>query len=224
MNIALINLYDDNYQSMADLTTPIKTAYCEKHGYKFFEKINGFIPNITVGYQKCFWLADLMLEHPEIEWFLHLGTDCLITNHSIKLESFIDNDYHFMVTKDDTGINGENFFIRNTPEGREYIENLKQIHPVWNTEEGNMRDDEKNPKWNKITKYLSQSTINSYDHQWYPHKKSTDQLGGKLGWEKGSFVLHAITGLLPGRAANEPFVYEWKMNILRSRLDEIIWE
>ena len=224
MNIALINLYNDKYQSMADLTGPSKVEYCKKHGYTFLERVNNFIPDIPVGYQKCFWLADLMIEHPEIEWFLHLGTDCLITNHTIKLESVIDNNYHFMVTKDDTGINGENFFIRNTVEGREYIERLKEIHPIWKTEEGNMRDDENNPKWRSITKYLSQSTINSYDHQWYPHKTTkVDQLGGKLGWEKGSFVLHAITGYLPGRVLGEPFVYDWKMNILKSHLNDIIY-
>lgn len=223
MNIALINLYNDKYQSMADLTSPGKLKYCNKHGYIFLEKVNDFVPDIPVGYQKCFWLDELMLQMPEVDWFLHLGTDCLITNHNVKLESYIDNNYHFMVTKDDTGINGENFFIRNSPEGREYIKRLKEIHPVWKTEEGNMRDDEFTPKWRSITKYLPQRTINSYDLQWYPHKPNRDQLGGTVNWEPTDLVLHAITGYLPGRVPGEPFVYEWKMNILRSHINDVIF-
>jgi len=223
MKIAIIDLYTKEYQTMAEITVPRKIAYAEKHGYIYLDKTDNFIPDKAIGYQKCYWLSELMRDHPEIDWFLHLGTDCLITNHTVTLESIIDNDYHFMVTKDPTGINGENFFIRNSLEGREYIERLKEVHPLWNTEEGNMRDDEHNPKWRAITKYLPQCTINSYDKKWYPHLSELDQLGSRCGWLPTDFVLHAITGLIGAtHGLGDPIRYEWKMNILRSHLDDEI--
>jgi hypothetical protein len=216
LKIALINLHTPNYQTMADLSVPGKEQYAKKHGYMFFNKTDNFVPDIPIGYQKCYFLADLMLEHPDIEWFWHSGTDCIITNHNIKLESLIDPTVHFIVCKDGQGINADVFFIRNSTEGREYIEHLKTYHVTSGTEQGQMWDDEHNPKWRAITKYLPQQTMNAYDLTWYPHMSGTDRLGGRSAWQPGDFVLQAVTGLNDGWTAEQ--IYQWKLNILQSNM------
>ena len=50
-----------------------------------------------------------------------MEADMLITNPSVKLEQFIDNDNHFFLCKDVNGWNGGSFIVRNTPEAKEWL-------------------------------------------------------------------------------------------------------
>lgn len=221
MKIAMVDVHDSNYLEMAAMTVPVKQRYAEKHGYEFLCKNENLVPNLHVGFQKCFYIADLMKERPDVDWFWHAGTDCLITNHNIKLESLIDDNFHFIVTKDDHGICADIFFIKNSEEGRRYMEHLKQPHPASGTEQGHMWDDEHNPEWRQITKYLSQNAMNSYDKDFYPHKGFKDRLGGKLNWEPGDFLLHAISGLHPQFTPRQAL--ERKLVIIKKNLSHVIF-
>jgi len=220
MKIALVELHTPNYNSMADITLPGKISYANKHGYTMFVKTDNFVPNIHVGFQKCFWMYDLMIANPDIDWFWHTGTDCMITNSEIKLESLIDENFHFIVTKDDHGIGANVFFIRNTHEGREYMKHLQDPHPASGSEQGHMWDDEYNPIWRPITKYLPQHTMNSYYLKYYPHKTGKDVFGQRSQWIPGDFMVQVITGLMPPGMSPED-IYNWKMNIFRDILHEI---
>jgi hypothetical protein len=219
MKIAIIDLHNAYYKPMADMTLPGKVRYAEKHGYEFFCKTDNFVPDVNIGFQKCFWLSELMEQRPDIEWFWHSGTDCLLTNHNIKLESLIDNEFHFIVAKDDHGICADIFFIRNTPEGREYMKHLQDPHPMF-TEQGHMWDDEFNLKWKCITKYLPQYTMNSYAGQWYPHKRGIDKLGQRGFWQSGDLLVHAVTGMLLHLTPDE--IFQWKLDIIRHHVPHVI--
>jgi len=223
MKIAIVTHHTPNYQEMADITRPIKVRYAAKHGYRDFVKTEGFLnlPGVHPSFEKVFYLSELMNDNPDIDWFWYSGCDCLITNTDIKLEDLIDSDYHFIVTKDDHGINGDVFFIKNSPEGREYMKHLEDPHDS-NTEQGHMWDDEHNPKWRAITKYISQNKMNSYDLKWYPHKAQRDQLGGRVAWQPGDFLIQAVTGYLPGVAVGSRELYDWKLNILQSHVNDVI--
>lgn len=221
MKIALVTHYTPNFQTMANLTVPGKKIYAEKHGYIFFEQTdNWFVyPQRHIGYEKCVYLNWIMTKRSDIEWFWWTGCDVLITNHNIKIESLIDNNYHFIVCKDPTGINADSFLIRNTEIGREYMEHLGTEHPG-GSEQGHMWDDERVPKYREITKYLPQHTMNSYDMAHYSHMGKNDQLGGRANWKEGDLALHAVTGLLPGFSLEQ--IYNWKMKILESKIDQVI--
>ena len=165
-----------------------------------------------------------MEQHPDIDWFWHSGTDCLITNHNTKLESLIDSDpsIHFIVCKDDQGINADVFFIRNSPEGKEYMQHLTTPHQESGTEQGWMWEDEHTPKWRSITKYIPQYIMNAYDLSFYPHKSGLDAFNKRGNWEHGDFLLHAVTGYLPGVALGSKTLYDWKMNILQLHVNDVI--
>jgi len=220
MKIALVTGHTPNYASMADITVPGKEYYAKKHGYSIFVQSDNFIawPNRLIGFEKCFYIHDLMIKHPDIEWFWWTGSDCLITNYTTKLESFIDPEVHFIVTKDDHGIGADVFFIRNTPEGREYIQHLTDPAAPAETEQGWMWADEFNPKWRDITKYLPQYTMNSYILKWYPNKPNRDLFGQRQDWQQGDFVLQAISGYNPSFTGQDN--YNWKCHQLSSHLAE----
>jgi hypothetical protein len=216
MKIGMVHLYTANYKSMAEITLPGKEQYAKRHGYTLFNKDDKFIPNVHIGTQKCYYILELMEQHPEIEWFWHAGTDCLITNHNIPLESLIDPNptIHFIVCKDDHGINADVFFIRNSQEGKDYLQHLTTPHPASGTEQGHMWDDEHNPVWRAITTYLPQVYMNAYDLKHYPHKRGLDVFGSRGNWNVGDFLLHAVSGAVAD-------AYPWKLNILNEHINEV---
>lgn len=223
MKIAIVTHHTPDYIEMANITRPVKEQYAAKHGYIDFVKTKDFLylPNVHLSLEKVFYLTEIMNANLDIEWFWYSGCDCLITNTNIKLESMIDENYHFIVCKDDQGINGDVFFIRNSVEGREYIKHLEEPH-LSGTEQGWMWADEDNPKWQSITKYIPQNKMNSYDLKFYPHKRGTDLFNERSNWQHGDFLLQAVTGYLPGVAGGSRIVYDWKLNILQLHVDDII--
>lgn len=218
MKFAVVSHHTPNYQEMANITVPSKEQYAAKHGYSLFIKTDNFLnkPGLYPSYEKCFYLTTIMNANPDIEWFWYSGCDCLITNLDITLESLIDSNFHFIVTKDDHGIGGDVFFIRNTPEGREYMQHLEEPH--WcGTEQGHMWDDESNPKWLALTKYIPQYYMNSYEMKYYPHKRGFDLFNQRSQWLTGDFLIQAITGLMPAEMTTKD-VYNWKVNILKENV------
>jgi hypothetical protein len=224
MKIALVSHYTPNYQELADITWEGKKKYAEKHGYEAFVKTDNFanLPERHPSMEKCRFLCELMEAHPDIDWFWYSGCDCLITNHQIKLESLIDNERHFIVSLESGGPNGDVFFIRNTPEGREYMRHLDEPAAcVPQTEQGHMWVDRSNPKWQAITKYLPLSAMNSWDLEWYPHVSKTDGMGQRSNWELGDFVIQPVTGgRIPGKTLSPA---EFKVEVLRMYVDKIIY-
>jgi hypothetical protein len=220
MKLAMIDIHNDWYKPMADLTLEGKQSYAKKYGYEFFSKVLDSTQwDTTFGNQKLYWLSELMEQRPDIEWFWHSGTDTLITNHNISLESLIDDNVHFIVCKDGHCICADVFFIRNTPEGREYIKHLQDPHPG-GSEQGHMIDDEHKPKWRAITKYLPNAAMNAYAGEFYPHKNGIDGLRQREFWQPGDLLVHAVTGLLTHLTADQ--IFQWKLNVIKSRLPYVI--
>jgi hypothetical protein len=221
MKIAIVTHHTPNFIEMANITRPTKIRYAEKHGYVDFVKTDNFLnlPNTHPSLEKVFYLDEIMHANPDIDWFWYSGCDCLITNTDIKLESLIDENYHFIVCKDDHGINGDVFFIKNSHEGREYIKHMEEPHRE-GTEQGWMWDDEEDPKWRSITKYIPQNIMNAYDLKYYPNKCGHDVFNQRSNWQPGDFVLQAVTGWWPGFGPKE--IYQHKINILQSHVNDVI--
>ena len=103
---ALVELHDANYQPLADRTwIKNKLIYAELHGYKTFCRTDNFIPDVGIGYQKIYYIKELLETNPDVEWFWWTGTDTMITNFGTRIEDRIDNRYHFITTVDVNGIN-----------------------------------------------------------------------------------------------------------------------
>jgi hypothetical protein len=209
---ALVELHDDKYQPLADLTWhQNKVLYAEQHGYKHFCRTDNFHEGSLIGYQKMWFLKDLMTEHPEIEWFWWTGTDTMIMNFSTRLEDRVNNAYHFMVCVDVNGINADSFLIRNTQEGRKFLDRILELEAEcsqhWDGEQRAVavalgfpvtgeivgvaadRFEIKN-EWKGLVKILPQRYMNGFNYQLYHYKDHRDSLGYDGNWNFGDWLIH----------------------------------
>jgi hypothetical protein len=190
---AVVSLHTPNYQVLADHTwTNNKLEYAIKHDYKTFLKLDNFKNTHTIGYEKIFFLQDIMRDNPDVEWFWWLGTDTLITNFNTKMEDHIDSNYHFVIGEDGNGMNADSFFIRNTIEGRAYIDwivnNADHYDPHYFREQQAMIESYSMPEWQPIIKIVPQNRFNSHDC--WPNRVGVDKFGERGWWEPGDFVVH----------------------------------
>jgi galactosyl transferase GMA12/MNN10 family len=192
MNFAIVSLNDKNYQPLADLTwEQNKVKYAERHDYGYACKTDGFY-NVVIGFEKIWFMRDMLDAYPDIDWLWWTGTDTLITNMSIKLEDRVDNNYHFVIATDCNGINADSFFVRNTPEGRGYLDLIKSKYDqykahVWAEQQVIIDTAEANKD---IIKFLPQKDINAYDYGLYPECVPKDKFDNDGQWSKGDLLIH----------------------------------
>jgi hypothetical protein len=190
---ALITIYDEKYKPLADLTwTKNKVEYAKQHGYEALAKTDQFVPDIKLGFQKIWWLKDLMVSRPDIEWFWWTGCDSMITNFDIEIEDRIDNDYHFIVASDCNGLNSDSFLIRNTPEGRGFIDHLQSIEPrlrdhKWEDQQAII---ESVDQFKDIVKIVPQKDLNAYPTAVYNNQSHLDLFGNDGTWRPGDLLIH----------------------------------
>lgn len=208
--IAVCQAWDANYQPLADVTwTQNKQLYCDHWGYPYHVKTDGF--KYVVSYEKIKLMLDVMNEHPEYDWLYWAGTDTLITNFYIKLESFIDDDYHIIMAKDINDINADSFMIKNSKESREYFEYIwSQVekyndHHWW--EQQAMIDSM--DQYGHLFKIVPQKTFNSFLYRqlyWNIYQSSIDKTGNDGQWEPGDFLLHIPGTGLPKKEICQQFL------------------
>lgn len=179
--------YTPDFQPLADVTLPALRDYCVSHGYDL-------AVHLTHGKGIEFWrrrakLALALLRETDVLFFIDL--DAMITNHTIRLESFLDAGHDLFAAFDTNGLNAGVFLIRNTPEMERmmtYI--IGHIgEPGVLGEQDAMRDALQSFRWGRRFKQLLHPSINSYLYEQYGAKK----LHVEGQWEPGDFILH-----LPG--------------------------
>lgn len=211
---ALISLHDEKYQPLGDLTwNDNKVVYAEKHGYATHLKTDNFIGDIkAIGFEKIHFAKQILEEHPEYEWIWWTGTDTMITNFSTRIEDRINNAYHFIVCVDINGINADSFLVRNTPEGRGFLDDILAIQDQamqnWDTEQWAMsnllgfpgtslpgwpygKDLVITNKYKDVVKLMPQRYMNSFNYMLYPQYKVTrDKLDFDGNWQLGDWLIH----------------------------------
>jgi hypothetical protein len=209
---ALVELHDDNYQELANRTWhDNKLTYAELHGYKTFCRTDNFVPNSGLGYQKIHYIKELLETNPDVEWFWWTGTDTMITNFATRIEDRILGDYHFIISVDVNGINADSFLIRNTPEGRAYIDHLLELEEEcskhWDGEQRAIAVSLGLPvtaqtrfwdgieiceRWRDHVKLMPQRYMNSFNYQLYgnTYTDHRDSLGWDGNWQLGDWLIH----------------------------------
>jgi hypothetical protein len=199
--IAVCQAWDENYQALADVTWhQNKKLYCEHWQYPYHVKNNNF--KYVVSYEKIKFMLDVMNNHPDYDWLYWAGTDTLITNFYIKLESFVDENYHIIIAKDINDINADSFLIKNSPESKAYLEHIWSLVEKYNThdwwEQQAMIDSM--PQYEHLFKFVPQKTFNSFLYKqlyWNVYHSSIDKTGNDGQWAPGDFLLHVPGGGLP---------------------------
>lgn len=209
---ALITLHDKNYQPLADLTwNENKVSYASMHGYAAHALTEGVDNLKEIGYQKIHLAKQILEEHPEYEWIWWTGTDTMITNMGTRIEDRINNNYHFIVSVDVNGINADSFLVRNTPEGRGFIDDILSVKDQamsrWDTEQWAIShllgfpgtgepgwpfgDDLKiTNQYKDVVKIMPQRYMNSFNYLLYHYQDHRDRLGWDGNWQLGDWLIH----------------------------------
>lgn len=95
MKIALIDVHNEKYKTIWDVSGPIKEKYCAKHGYDCLKYKTR--PLIPANRQDNWGRIQGILYHlKNYDWLFYLDTDLLLLNHDIKVEDYIDDKYNLI--------------------------------------------------------------------------------------------------------------------------------
>ncbi len=211
---AVVSLNDEHYRPLMDITWTGKIAYCKRWGYTpvhFLQPERTQESRDTEGHNQWYGFAKIkrileVLETGLYDWVFFTECDSLITNHDIKLEDIVDNNYHILLTSNFDGINMGHVFARNTPEAKAYLELIYSLYGKYRTcgyaEQQAVMDTR--DQYNKIIRIMPQKMFNSHDHFLYEHYKvpkerRKDVLGNSGEWEPGDFSVHWCGFGLPER-------------------------
>lgn len=184
MKVALVTMYGNNYEGIAEVTLPVMKEYADKHGYDFYEL--RLKDDNRWAYQKHECFKDAVKFAADV--FFYLDIDCLITNHNIKAESFLDNENDLFITEDKTEINGGSLLLKTTKEGMMLNNAILGLKDKFENEQNAMVWLMKDPMFNQFVKLLPHPSINSYKYELYvEYGKLTPKEGQ---WEEGQFILH----------------------------------
>lgn len=213
--IVFTSLHDNNYQGLADITlTKNKNVYCKKNNYQLIVKTDNW-QNIPIGYEKAYLIETAFEMYPQCEWVFFSECDTLITNMTIKLEDVIRNEQkHFVITTDVNGINSGSFFVKNSIEGRGFLEAMKNSIGKYANEQHFIIDSYFGKgDFKHIMSLYPQKSFNSYDYHLYGDNYSTglDIQGNNGRWEYGDFIIH-----FPGLS------YEYRLCLADYYLSQVI--
>jgi len=194
----VVTNYTLDYQPLVDRTWfNNKIPYCEKHGYNYEISVIDSADLRNIQINKINLISEILNRSEEDSWVWWTGSDLMITNFTIKLESIIDLNYHFIIASDFNGINADSFLARNSEKGRKYIKMIKDRLPTyefWDGEQGIIKDTYDEYK-NDVVKMVPQKVLNSYDYGFYrPYHQHLEPLCDKLGtvgdWSYGDLAIH----------------------------------
>lgn len=197
--IAVVTAYESSWAELGALTAATKRAWCETHGYVFFDccwPVEGLHPS---------WMKFSLLETlvPSFEWVMWTDADAVVVNPERRLEEFTEQGGDFLISDDGGGPNAGNYLVRNTGEGlRRLWHNLRR----WEAEhpnEVNYSPWEQRALQRAIfdgavpgCRIVDQRWFNAYHPKWYD--------GAKGCYHEGDLMLHFPGGTL-----------EWKIERVR---------
>jgi hypothetical protein len=187
MKVVVSTVFAQNYFSIADVTLDNNAAYAKKQGYEFDAYVWS---SSDIWFQKHHHF-DFLFKTTGADVIFYLDVDALITNHNIRIEKLIDEQYHYFLTRDLTELNNGVCIIRNTPEGRSINDRILNGKGTYPNEQNAINAYMSDPDFSQYVKVLPQGDMNAYKYFLYP--ECTSHVGREdLGdWVEGkSFVLH----------------------------------
>lgn len=188
----------DNYQPLANIVVPNLGKYAEKNKYT---AIVYQIPmtSLQYGFEK-FRLIKHEFERGEVDLLLCTDLDVLITNHSTRIESFVDDQHDFYMTRDVNGINTGTFIIVDSEWSRVWIDMLLSHQNEFDNEQVAIDYFRNDSQWKEKIKILPHPSVNSYPYSYYAPNwgiigdRKIDKPSLVEGdWQNGCFICH-----LPG--------------------------
>ena len=201
--VCILSAYDSAYTKLAERTVyQNKAEYARRwsHDLLTLTGVNPAFINPASHVNGITW--DRLREAMKIartgkyDWLYLVGSDTLITNMTIPLSSIIDDAYHFIIANDFNEWNADSFFIRCSPQGIAYMDEVMQQygrlknHKIVEQQAMiELRDK------HKVWKAVPQRKLNAYNMELYfdhhPNgTKTTNCIGEDANWQPGDFLIH----------------------------------
>lgn len=207
MNIRVFMLYTKEFDGVAAVTVPSWQRYCARHGYDLTIHRGGYGERErNIGFQKTELALNLL---HGMDALMVVDCDVLVTNHTVKLESLLDNEHSMFATHDVNGFNAGVYLIRNTGQSLAFLYTVGCVADRKGVlgEQDAMRYLFDPGRYDDLVKILPQNSMNSYLYQEYGESRSHAE--GQ--WLAGDFLLH-----LPG------ITNERRIEIFNSTLPEVV--
>jgi hypothetical protein len=220
--IIVLSMHNDKFSELADITLPNKIEYCNRWGYSIYNDDFGTIisKDNKVGYRTYdenlkLNILKKTIECQKYEWMMWIDCDAFVTNHTISIESLIDDDYDFIIGEDWNGINAGVFLLRCNESTKRFIQNCIDYIPT-------EYDKTQTPFWwwpseqcsftrllNTIrTKFVSNTLFNSYligprpDNIWSHMNIGPSKPYQDIRFELGNFILHLVGDYIENKIMN----------------------
>lgn len=186
--------YTPNFQALADVTLPNIRQYCERQGYGFIAHLdhNADEDPRPFGFRKTEQVLQCLrsLQYGR-DLILVLDIDLLVTNQTVRVESFLEDESDLFVTHDINGLNSGVYIIRSTIGMEKFLEDVigRWGNPGVLGEQDAMRDSLRLESFASLRKIVPHPAFNSFLYEEY----GIDRAHEDGQWSKGDFILH-----LPG--------------------------
>lgn len=185
MKVAVVTSTSPNRKDIFDVSYPNMKEYCNKHGYI------PIVIHLEDGgwhYKKHETFNDLFHKGYDLIWYR--DDDSVITNMTIPIESFIDDQHELFICEDDImGINGGSLIIKNNNGGKWVNDFILSHKKDFNNEQEVMEYYKDELFLLGYMKILPHPSINSYPYEMYPElDQATPHEKGN--WREGDFLLH----------------------------------
>jgi len=209
MRIAIQILYSKDWEDLAHVIVPNAVQYCVKHNYVWnIQCVKGQYD----AFDKIRHMQEIF-EMDEADAVFSLDCDTLITNHTIKVEEYLDYFHDAYFTKDYNGLNCGSFIIKKSEWSNSFLKFILSIRtePKMYCEQDAINMYMETIPNDEHIKILTHPSINSYIYQNYPEIPLQSHEQGQ--WNVGDFVLH-----LPGISMGK------RIDILNKTKEQIIYE
>lgn len=207
--ICLFGCHTEAFREMAQTTLyENKAEYAERWGHDL-KVLVGVPPDFNDERSHCNGITWARISEAlksarsgDYDWIYVVGGDTLITNLTIPLTTFLDDDFHFIIANDCCEWNADSFFFRCTTAGIGFMEAVlgeyeRLKHHSWVEQQAMIELRDRQP-WRGIWKVLPQRYINSYNYRLYgadehcqPAKREGKDCAGHDGqWQPGDFLIH----------------------------------
>eukprot|EP01090_Pellita_catalonica_P017824 TRINITY_DN5500_c0_g1_i2.p1 TRINITY_DN5500_c0_g1~~TRINITY_DN5500_c0_g1_i2.p1 ORF type:complete len:288 (-),score=35.85 TRINITY_DN5500_c0_g1_i2:610-1473(-) len=204
---AIVTAYSgEKYETMGFLADATKRQYAELYGYAFYSD-DSFFTDKQVWKEKAAVRIYLLRKYlPKYEWVFWTDCDLFFVDPTQKLESFVDNNYAMVMTKDWGGrqINDGAVFLRNCTEGFKILDMWDKYLRMDNPKTAH--DDQMSLQYmlqqekelGRKVLYKPQRTFNSYPSIGMKDGSYQDILKPGTGhhlYKEGDFAVHVINCL-----------------------------
>lgn len=201
MKVTISTFCSEQYLPLADLTFhKNKKPYAKKHGYNHdifitesVEHCHNFL-KFPYGFESRIKYINELLK-TDTDWIWLSGSDVIVTNPDIKIESIIEpyREFDLLCTFDVSHINADSLIIKNTQWSKDYFSMIYDMRYSGVPDEQNAIIKTYQDYPDKV-KIIPQRAINSYDHALIKH--STNHPGQ---WKQGDFAIHFVNMSLEAR-------------------------